>query len=224
MYLRVLRLAGLHFPGRRGSLLLRLGLLGLVVLLPGVDATRSRYPVQRRPRVDLAAHARAEHGHVGQVGGDVGHPARLQRDDLVVHLHAHGVGVGEIVGVGPPPGEELGKAVDVGEHARGLIPHLRQFLPGHLVGVAGGPDPGGLAVVGAGDDLLVDPVQMLHADALALGGEPVALLRGRAGQQVPFLERGADVFVVFAHRLSPPPGALRLGGVAIPCTGWSRSS
>ena len=147
----------------------------------------------------LAAHAAAEHRHVRHVGGDVGHPARLQRDDLIVDLHPHGTNVGGIIWVGAPPGQEFRKAVGVGEHARGGEPLRGQLLPHHLIRVLGRPHPGGLAVVGAGNHVLVDPVDVLHGDAPAHGGQPVPLFRSRRREQMSLLEGRADVLVVLSH-------------------------
>jgi len=88
-------------------------------------------------------------------------------------------------------------------HAGCLHALFYKLLPGHLIGIIGGPYPGGLAVVGAGDNVRVNPEDMLHADALARGGEPVALLRGGAGEHMPFLEGRADILLIFAHIISP---------------------
>ncbi len=120
-------------------------------------------------------------------------------DYLIIDLDPHGVDIGVVVRVPAPPREDLRESVTVREHAGSGVPLSRQLLPHPLVGILGRPHPRGLRVVGARDDVGVDPVHVLHGQTYALGRQLVALLRGRRGQEMTLLERGADVLVVLSH-------------------------
>jgi len=121
---------------------------------------------------------------------------------LVGYLDPHEVDVGEVVGIGAPPRQEFREAVRVREHVREWntpsainCSHIfwwGMLRPAHTRWSHRSTRR---------DDVLVDPVNVLHRKAHPHGGQPRRAARRWGRQKVPFLESRADVLLVPSHLL-----------------------
>ncbi len=74
-----------------------------------------------------------------------------------------------------------------------------QFFRRNLTGVRPGPYPGGFTIKCPGNNVIIDPENMLHADAQAFSRELFPFPWRGAGKHFPFKELRTNILIVFTH-------------------------